>query len=57
MYIIFQCELEKKCTNKNDDIDMLYFFIIIFNFLRCDYIQYKYIILRTDAFITENAKL
>ncbi len=56
-YVIFRCKLGEKCQHENDDIYLLYFHQTISHFSRYTYIQYNCIILRSDAFIAENAEL
>ncbi len=56
-YIIPQCKLGRECQHKNDDTCLLYFYQTFSHFSRYHYIQRDCIILRSDAFITENAEL
>ncbi len=56
-YVILQCKLGRECQHENDTTCLLYFYQIFSHFSRYNYIQRYCMILRSDAFITENAEL
>ena len=56
-YVIPQCKLGRECQHENDDTCLLYFYQTFSHFSRYNYIQRDCMILRSDAFITENAEL
>ncbi len=56
-HVIFQCNLKREGQHKNDDTCLLYFYQTFSQFSRYNYIQRDCIILRSDAFITENVEM
>ena len=56
-YVILQCKLGRECELENYDTCLLYFYQTFSHFSRYSYIQRDCMILRSDAFITENAEL
>ncbi len=56
-YVTPKCKQWRECQDKNVDSWSLYFYQTFFHFSRYNYIRRDCMILRSDAFINENAEL